>query len=232
LKDRRDAGSERLMSRPVRRGATRRIEIPTPRGIAWADLDRPSGKPVGLLMLGHGAGGGVEAADLLATRRAAIEAEWMVARVTQPYRVAGRRTPPAGPVLDEAWLPVATKVRSGRGLGVLPVVFGGRSSGARVACRTATAGHAAGVLALAFPLHPPGRPERSRLDELSEPTVPVLVVQGDRDPFGLPPAAGGRRIVVVPGDHSLRGAAEPIRLAVAAFLTMLVRENRGRAATE
>ena len=220
------------MSRPVRRGATRRIEIPTPRGIAWADLDRPSGKPVGLLMLGHGAGGGVEAADLLATRRAAIEAEWMVARVTQPYRVAGRRTPPAGPVLDEAWLPVATKVRSGRGLGVLPVVFGGRSSGARVACRTATAGHAAGVLALAFPLHPPGRPERSRLDELSEPTVPVLVVQGDRDPFGLPPAAGGRRIVVVPGDHSLRGAAEPIRLAVAAFLTMLVRENRGRAATE
>ena len=210
------------MSRPVRRGATRRIEVHTPRGIAWADLDRPSGKPVGLLMLGHGAGGGVEAPDLLATQRAALEAEWTVARVTQPYRVAGRRSPPAGPVLDEAWLPVVTKVRSGRGLGGLPVVFGGRSSGARVACRTATAGHAVGVLALAFPLHPPGHPERSRLAELAEPTVPVLVVQGDRDPFGLPPAAAGRRVVVVPGDHSLRSATEPIRLAVAAFLTTLV----------
>lgn len=210
------------MARPAVRRTTRRVEVTTPRGVAWADVDRPAGTPVGLLVLGHGAGGGVEAADLLATRRAALEAEWAVARVTQPYRVAGRRSPPAGPVLDEAWLPVVTKVRSGRGLGVLPVVFGGRSSGARVACRTATAGHAAGVLALAFPLHPPGHPERSRLDELAGPIVPVLVVQGDRDPFGLPPAADGRRIVVVPGDHSLRSAAEPIRLAVAAFLTSLV----------
>jgi predicted alpha/beta-hydrolase family hydrolase len=173
-------------------------------------------------MLGHGAGGGVEAADLLAARRAALEGEWAVARVTQPYRVAGRRSPPAGPVLDGAWLPVVTKVRSGRGLGLLPVVFGGRSSGARVACRTASAGHAAGVVALAFPLHPPGHPERSRVEELAGPTVPVLVVQGDRDPFGMPPAAVGRRIVVVAGDHSLRGAAEPIRLAVTAFITTLV----------
>jgi hypothetical protein len=210
------------MARLAVRRTTRRVEVTTPRGVAWADVDRPAGTPVGLLVLGHGAGGGVEAADLLATRRAALEAEWAVARVTQPYRVAGRRSPPAGPVLDEAWLPVVTKVRSGRGLGVLPVVFGGRSSGARVACRTATAGHAAGVLALAFPLHPPGHPERSRLDELAGPSVPVLVVQGDRDPFGMPPAADGRRIVVVPGDHSLRSAAEPIRLAVAAFLTSLV----------
>lgn len=210
------------MARPALRSATRRIEVTTPRGVAWADVDRPSGRPVGLLMLGHGAGGGVEAADLLAARRAALEGEWAVARVTQPYRVAGRRSPPAGPVLDGAWLPVVTKVRSGRGLGLLPVVFGGRSSGARVACRTASAGHASGVLALAFPLHPPGHPERSRVDELAGPTVPVLVVQGDRDPFGMPPAAVGRRIVVVAGDHSLRGAAEPIRLAVTAFLTMLV----------
>lgn len=209
------------MARPALRSATRRIEVTTPRGVAWADVDRPSGRPVGLLMLGHGAGGGVEAADLLAARRAALEAEWAVARVTQPYRVAGRRSPPAGPVLDGAWLPVVTKVRSGRGLGLLPVVFGGRSSGARVACRTASAGHAAGVLALAFPLHPPGHPERSRVDELADPTVPVLVVQGDRDPFGMPPAAVGRRIVVVAGDHSLRGAAEPIRLAVTAFLSTL-----------
>src|SRR6476619_6892397 len=151
------------MARPAVRRTTRRVEVTTPRGVAWADVDRPAGTPVGLLVLGHGAGGGVEAADLLATRRAALEAEWAVARVTQPYRVAGRRSPPAGPVLDEAWLPVVTKLRSGRGLMVLPVVFGGGASGAGVACRTATAGHAAGVLALAFPLHPPGHPERSRL---------------------------------------------------------------------
>jgi predicted alpha/beta-hydrolase family hydrolase len=175
-------------------------------------------------MLGHGAGGGVEAPDLLAARRAGLEAGWVVARVTQPYRVAGRRSPPAGPVLDEAWLPVVAKVRSGRDLGARPVVFGGRSSGARVACRTASMGGAAGVLALAFPLHPPGRPERSRADELAAPTVPVLVVQGDRDPFGRPPATAGRRIVVVAGDHSLRGAAEPIRAAVIEFLATLGRE--------
>ena len=211
-----------MMARPAVRATTRRIDITTPRGMAWADVDRPSGRPVGLLVLGHGAGGGVEAADLLAARRAALEADWAVARVTQPYRVSGRRSPPAGPVLDEAWLPVVAKVRSGRGLGALPVVFGGRSSGARVACRTATAGHAAGVLALAFPLHPPGHPERSRIAELAEPTVPVLVVQGDRDPFGMPPTAVGRHIVVVSGDHSLRSVAEPIRLAVTAFLTSLV----------
>jgi predicted alpha/beta-hydrolase family hydrolase len=85
-------------------------------------------------------------------------------------------------------------------------------------------GGAAGVLALAFPLHPPGRPERSRADELAAPTVPVLVVQGDRDPFGRPEAAAGRRIVVVAGDHSLRGAAEPIRAAVIEFLATLGRE--------
>ena len=209
------------MSRPAGRSATRRLEVATPRGPAWADVDRPPGAPVGLLMLGHGAGGGVEAPDLLAARRAGLEAGWVVARVTQPYRVAGRRSPPSGPVLDDAWLPVAVKVRSGRGLGALPVVFGGRSSGARVACRTASVGGAAGVLALAFPLHPPGRPERSRVDELAAPTVPVLVVQGDRDPFGRPPAAAGRRIVVVAGDHSLRGAAEPIRAAVIEFLATL-----------
>ena len=90
------------MARPAVRGTTRRVEVTTPRGMAWADMDRPAGTPLGLLVLGHGAGGGVEAADLLATRRAALEAEWAVARVTQPYRVAGRRSPPAGPVLDEA----------------------------------------------------------------------------------------------------------------------------------
>jgi predicted alpha/beta-hydrolase family hydrolase len=212
------------MARPAGRTATRRLEVATPRGPAWADVDRPSGPPVGLLMLGHGAGGGVEAPDLLAARRAGLEGGWVVARVTQPYRVAGRRSPPGGPVLDEAWLPVVAKVRSGRGLGARPVVFGGRSSGARVACRTASVGGAAGVLALAFPLHPPGRPERSRADELAAATVPVLVVQGDRDPFGRPQAAAGRRIVVVAGDHSLRGAAEPIRAAVIEFLATFGRE--------
>jgi predicted alpha/beta-hydrolase family hydrolase len=201
---------------------SRRIEIATPTGPGWADIDRPGPRPAGLLVLGHGAGGGVESPDLLAARRAAVAAGWVVARVTQPYRVAGRRTPPAAAVLDAAWLPIVVTVRSGRGLRELPLVFGGRSSGARVACRTASAGSAVGVIALAFPLHPPGRPDRSRLEELRAAAVPVLVVQGDKDPFGQPPPDHGRRVVVVPGDHSLRRATEPIVSAVTEFLATLI----------
>jgi predicted alpha/beta-hydrolase family hydrolase len=111
----------------------------------------------------------------------------------------------------------------------LPLVVGGRSSGARVACRTATAVSAAGVVALAFPLHPPGRPEKSRLDELMLPTVPVLVVQGEADAFGMPPAAPGRQVVVVPGsDHSLKKNLGPASAAVVEFVTTLaLRANVG-----
>ncbi|HET8588243.1 MAG TPA: alpha/beta family hydrolase, partial [Nakamurella sp.] len=167
--------------------APARWTLDTPAGPARIDLDRPSGKVRGLLVLGHGAGGGVDAADLLAVRDAAIALDIAVARVTQPYRVAGRRAPAPASRLDEAWIAAVAAVRRRRGLSGLPVVVGGRSSGARVACRTAAACGADAVLALAFPVHPPGKPDKSRLDELDHVTVPVLVVQGDRDPFGMPP---------------------------------------------
>jgi hypothetical protein len=130
---------------------------------------------------------------------AAVAAGARVALVTQPYRVAGRRAPAPAGHLDEAWTAVVTKIRDD-----LPLILGGRSSGARVACRTAEPLGAAGVLALAFPLHPPGRPERSRAGEL--PTrIPTLVVNGDRDPFGMPGAGGAVEVAVRPGAvHDLR----------------------------
>jgi predicted alpha/beta-hydrolase family hydrolase len=141
-----------------------------------------------------------------------------VALVEQPYRVAGRRAPAPAAQLDTAWLAVVDHVR-----GELPLLFGGRSSGARVACRTATAGGAAGVLCLAFPVHPPGRPEKSRLDELDAVTVPTLVVQGDKDPFGMPPDDGPARTVVrVNGSHSLRSATA-VEQAVTSWLATALR---------
>ncbi len=176
--------------------------VATPRGEARVALDRPA-RPVALLVLGHGAGGGVDAVDLLAVRDAALSARIAVARVTQPYRVAGRAAPPAPAVLDEAFTAVVSQLRT-RLPATLPLVVGGRSSGARVACRTARALGAVGVLALAFPLHPPGRPQVSRAGEL-DPGVPTLVVNGDRDPFGVPEPVGLVRVQVRPGDrHDLR----------------------------
>jgi uncharacterized protein len=100
----------------------------------------------------------------------------------------------------------------------LPFLFGGRSSGARVACRTATAGGAVGVLCLAFPVHPPGRPEKDRLAELALPTVPILVVQGERDPFGVPAPTPGREVVLLRGDHSLKSDMPGLREAVRTWL--------------
>ncbi|WP_018252268.1 alpha/beta hydrolase family protein [Salinispora mooreana] len=178
-------------------------EIITPHGPAGVELDRPVGPPAALLVLGHGAGGGVDAPDLLALRDAALAAGLVVARVTQPYRLAGRRAPAPARQLDVAWTVVLSVLRA-RCPGV-PLVVGGRSSGARVACRTADAVGAAGVVALAFPLHPPGRPERSRAAELPV-SVPTLVVNGDRDPFGTPVAAVPTVSVITrPGErHELR----------------------------
>jgi predicted alpha/beta-hydrolase family hydrolase len=200
-----------------------RSEIATPSGPAWADLDRPRGAAIALLVLGHGAGGGVETPDLVRVRATALAAGIAVARVTQPYRVAGRRAPAPAPRLDEAWLAVVAHVQRQRALRSLPLVTGGRSSGARVACRTATAVDAVGVVALAFPVHPPGRPEKSRLDELAMPQVPVLVVQGDRDAFGMPPARKGRILFVVAGaDHSLKKSTALIADAVVGFVSQLV----------
>jgi predicted alpha/beta-hydrolase family hydrolase len=202
-----------------------RHEFDTAAGPAWADLERPA-RPRGLLILGHGAGGGIEAPDLLAARDGALAAGLAVARVTQAYRVAGRKAPAPAARLDEVWLSVAGQLRALRGLRTVPLVAGGRSSGARVACRTADAVGATGVVALAFPLHPPGkadRPEASRLAELARPGVPVLVVQGDRDPFGRPGAAAGRLVQLLPGaDHSLKKGLDLLSIAVRSFLEGLL----------
>jgi predicted alpha/beta-hydrolase family hydrolase len=185
----------------------------------WVDLDRPRA-PSALLVLTHGAAGAVGSVDVLAVRAAALDAGIAVALVTQPFRVAGRTAPPKPEPQDEAWVAMLIGLRRRRGLASLPLVTGGRSNGARVACRTATAIAADAVVALAFPLHPPGKPEKSRLDELALPQVPVLVVQGDRDPFGLPPAAAGRTVVVMAGgDHGLRKDTASVARAVVEFVT-------------
>ncbi len=174
----------------------------TPRGPAGIRITDPAGPPVSLLVLGHGAGGDVDAPDLVAVRDAAVAAGIRVALVTQPYRLAGRRAPAPAGHLDEAWIAVVQRLVQESG--PLPLLCGGRSSGARVACRTAEDVGAAAVVALAFPLHPPGRPERSRADELPA-AVPTLVVNGDRDPFGVPDAGGAVEVIVRPGDrHDLR----------------------------
>jgi predicted alpha/beta-hydrolase family hydrolase len=175
----------------------------TSRGPALVAVDRPTGAPRSLLVLGHGAGGGVEAPDLVAVAHAVVGHGVVVVRVTQPYRVAGRRAPAPAAHLDEAWLAVVAQLRTGADR-KLPLIVGGRSSGARVACRTAVATGAVGVLALAFPLHPPGHPEKSRDGELRT-GLPTLVINGDRDPFGVPDPSDGVDIAVRPGArHDLR----------------------------
>jgi predicted alpha/beta-hydrolase family hydrolase len=172
----------------------------TPRGPAGIRITDPAGPPTSLLVLGHGAGGGVEAPDLTRIHDAATAAGVRVALVTQPYRMAGRRAPAPAPHLDEVWIAVVRHLNPDD----LPLICGGRSSGARVACRTAASLGAKGVLALAFPLHPPGKPDKSRANELPA-DVPTLVVNGDRDPFGIPEASGAVEVVVRPGaTHDLR----------------------------
>jgi predicted alpha/beta-hydrolase family hydrolase len=158
--------------------------------------------PRGAVVLGHGAGGGVESPDLVGAADAAREAGLSVALLEQPYRVAGRRSPAPARQLDEAWVAVVPQLFPD-----LALIVGGRSLGARVACRTSDEVGAVAVLCLAFPLHPPGKPEKTRLPELDAVTVPTLVVQGERDPFGIPPEAPNRRVVQVPGTHSLRSSA-------------------------
>jgi hypothetical protein len=192
------------------------LEIETPHGPARAHV-RPADDPRGMLVLGHGAGGGVQARDIVAAAGAALAENFTVALVEQPYRVAGRKSPAPAAQLDAAWEAVVEHLSPS---GVL--VTGGRSSGARVACRTAAATGAAGVLCLAFPVHPPGRPEKSRLDELDAVSVPVLIVQGTSDPFGMPPEAPDRTLVKVPGNHSLTGDLGTLRGAVGAWLRLRV----------
>jgi len=204
------------------------IDIATRHGRAVAHVHaahgRDAGSPVGVLVLGHGAGGGVAAPDLVAVAASAAAAGWSVVLVEQPYRAAGKRVPPRAPVLDEAWCDVVHELRDTRMAGLadgLPLVVGGRSAGARVACRTALPTGAAGVVALAFPTRP-GRADRpSRVPELDAAGVPVLVVQGSADPYGAPPTGPGREVAVVPGDHGLRKDLPAVADAVTRWLGRL-----------
>lgn len=192
------------------------VEVATPQGPGRFHVSEAD-TPVAVLVLGHGAGGGVDAPDLVVLAQRLPGWDVTVLRFEQPWRVAGGRVAVRPPRLDEAWLVGLETVRAAVGRG-LPLVTGGRSAGARVACRTATAVGAVGVVCLGFPLHPPGRPERSRLPELLTPQVPRLVLQGTRDAFGTAaelavdllgdaagPGAGGVRVVALPGaDHAGR----------------------------
>jgi predicted alpha/beta-hydrolase family hydrolase len=199
------------------------VEIDTPHGPARAHLHLAE-EPRGALILGPGASGGVEAPDLLAATRAARSVALSVALVEQPYRVAGRRSPPRAPQLDASWLSVVVHLRATE-LADLPLVVGGRSMGARVACRTAEETGAVAVLCLAFPLEPPrraGKPAQSRLHELEAVTVPTLVVQGVRDPFGMPPPGTSREVVKVQGDHGLKADLDAVAAAVREWLPQVV----------
>ncbi|HSC91852.1 MAG TPA: alpha/beta family hydrolase [Gaiellaceae bacterium] len=200
---------------------TRNVE--TPHGRAHVHVHEAT-KPPAALVLGHGAGGGVGARDLVAATEAALAVGLSVALVEQPYRVAGRRSPAPAHHLDAAWTAVVEHLRADELRG-LPLVVGGRSSGARVACRTAAATGAVGVLCLAFPLQPRRRsppPAPSRLAELDGVTVPTLVIQGTRDVFGIPPAGATRTVVQVESDHGLRTDLEAVAAAVQSWLARIV----------
>jgi predicted alpha/beta-hydrolase family hydrolase len=203
------------------------IDVDTPHGLAKAHL-HPSDEPRAALVLGHGAAGGVASPDLVAVTGVARSQRVDVVLVEQPYRVAGRRSPAPARQLDAAWTAVVDHLL-GDELRDLPLLVGGRSLGARVACRTAEPAGAVGVLCLAFPLQPPRRSGRaatpSRLPELDAVTVPMLVVQGARDRFGIPPATARRTVVEVPGDHSLRTDLEAVAAAVEAWLPRVVADE-------
>ena len=213
-----------MSSLPVRKSVR---EIHTPAGMARAHLWRPTGA-CGAVVLGHGAGGSSWSADLEALTSLSSDG-WLVVLVEQPWRVAGRKvaTPPAQ--LDVAWLAVMGALTSGRGALPRPWVVGGRSAGARVACRTAAAVRADAVLALSFPLHPPGKPEKSRAAEALLVTgagTPLAVIQGERDPFGSPEevrSALGAAVEVLParGTHSFTTTPADVLAAARAFLVNL-----------
>jgi predicted alpha/beta-hydrolase family hydrolase len=205
------------------------LELETPHGPARAHLHLAE-DALGALVLGHGAGGGVTARDLMAVTEVAQGEGFSVALVEQPYLVAGRRSPAPANRLDEAWVAVVEQLREGELRGQ-PLVVGGRSAGARVACRTAAETGAVAVLCLAFPLHAPGRSQttKTRQHELDAVELPVLVVQGERDPFGMPVGGPARSVVVVPGNHSLSADLEAVGAAARSWLLELSSGPRFRA---
>ncbi len=208
--------------------------VSTPHGDARLHRDR-SRHPIATLVLNHGAGGGVEAPDLRALAVDLPREGITVIRVEQPWHVAGKKIAPRPAVLDECLVAATDRLRVRT-----PLVVGGRSAGARAAARTVRELGAAGFLALAFPLHPPGRPEKSRLEELEAVPVPTLVIQGERDPFGRPEEfPPDRDLTVVPGaDHSFKVAKQAeisqqdaLTIIVEATLEWIVRDVVGNRTT-
>jgi hypothetical protein len=198
-------------------------EIMTIAGPARVLLEQPQ-RPVFLAVLTHGAGGTPDTADVLAVRDAARALGAATALVTQPYRVRGARAPGSAARQDAAWSEIiAALLRETAGpSGPLPLVQGGRSNGARVVCRTAREVGAAGVIALAFPLHPPGQPGKSRDSELRAAGTSVLVINGERDPFGVPEPDEKTNVLVIPGEtHTLARRTAAIGDAVTAWLGAL-----------
>ncbi|MGH3250926.1 MAG: alpha/beta hydrolase family protein [Trebonia sp.] len=201
-------------------------EIMTAAGPAHVLLDQPEGgAPTFVVALTHGAGGNPDTADVLAVRDAARELGAATALVTQPYRVRGARAPGSAAKQDAAWAEITDALlrETARDGAELPLVQCGRSNGARVACRTARRVGAVGVIALAFPLHPPGQPDKSRDPELRAAGTSVLVINGDRDPFGLPEPDEVTNVVILPGEtHALSRNPAAVGLAVTGWLGALL----------
>jgi uncharacterized protein len=205
------------------------IERPSRQGDRGGRGTSPSRGPRGSVVVSHGAGGGIDAADLVALR-ALVDDGWTYVRVEQPWRVAGKKVATPPKTLDAAWVPVLASLTSGRWALPRPLVVGGRSAGARVACRTATEVGADAVLALSFPLHPPNNPNRSRAAEarlVLDVGLPLAVIQGERDPFGRPDDVRAElgpapTIAGVPGDHSLARGADQVLAAARAWLATLI----------